>query len=97
MQADHHPPWRWTPAPLGTALAIRRESVEKLERDKDALLESLIAMTPEALDGLVPEERRRIHKMIEPKAVTLPDGGLEVNGNIAAANQVGALEIASWR
>ena len=73
----------------------RRESVEKLESDKDALLESVIAMTPEAFDGLAPEERRR--KMMEPKAVTLLDGGLEVNSNSAAANQVGALETASWR
>ena len=56
------------------ALPTGRESVEKLERDEHALLESLIAMTLEALDGLAP-----------------------VVGNIAAANEVGALEIASWR
>ena len=65
-----------------------------LERDERALLESHIAMMPEALDGL---ERRRIYEMTKLEAVALLDGGLEASGNIAVANEVGALEIASWR
>jgi hypothetical protein len=79
------------------ALTNKRESIEKLERDKDALLESLVAITPEALDGLAPEERHRIYRMMKLKAAALLDGGIEVNGNIAPANEVSTLEIASWR
>jgi hypothetical protein len=66
-----------------------------LERDEDALLESLVAMTPQALDGLAPEERHRIYGMMTPKASALLDGGMEVNGNIAPADEVDTLEIAS--
>jgi site-specific DNA recombinase len=76
-------------------LTNRRESIEKLERDKEALLESLIAMTPEALDGLAPEERHRIYRMIKLKAAALLDGGIEVSGNIAPANEVSTVELAS--
>jgi hypothetical protein len=76
-------------------LTNRRESIEMLERDKDALLESLVAMTPEAIDGLAPEERHRIYKIMKLRASALLDGGIEINGNIAPANEVDTLEIAS--
>jgi site-specific DNA recombinase len=76
-------------------LTNRRESIEKLEGDKEALLESLIAVTPEALDGLVPEERHRIYRMIKLRAAALLDGGIEVSGNIAPANEVSTVELAS--
>jgi hypothetical protein len=76
-------------------LTNRRESIEKLERDKEALLESLIAMTPEALDGLAPEERHQIYRMIKLKAAALLDGGIEVSCNIAPANEVSTVELAS--
>jgi site-specific DNA recombinase len=76
-------------------LTNRRESIDMLERDKDALLESLVAMTPEAIDGLAPEERHRISKIMKLRASALLDGGIEINGSIAPANEVDTLEIAS--
>ncbi len=78
-----------------TTLTNRRESIEMLARDKDALLESLVAMTPEALDGLASEERHRIYKMMKLKATALLDGSVEVNGVIAPTDEVCALELAS--
>jgi hypothetical protein len=45
-------------------------------------------MTPDVLDELAPEEQK-------PKAVALLDGDIEVNGDIAPANEVSTLEIAS--
>jgi hypothetical protein len=76
-------------------LANRRENIEMLERDKDALLESLVAMTPEAIDGLAPEVRHRIYKMMKLRVFAHLNGGIEINGNIAPVNKVGTLEIAS--
>jgi hypothetical protein len=35
-----------------------------MERDRDALLDSLAAAAPEALDSLTPEERYRWYKML---------------------------------
>jgi hypothetical protein len=76
-------------------LANRRESIEMLERDKDALLESLANMTPEALDGLAAEKHHRIYKMMKLKATALLEGVVEVNGVITPTDDVGALELAS--
>jgi hypothetical protein len=76
-------------------LTNKRESIEMLERDRDALLESLVAMTPEALDGLASEERHRISKMMKLKATALLDGSVEVDGVIAPTDEVSALELAS--
>src|SRR5215210_5509867 len=45
------------------AISARRETIESLERDKVALLESYARMTPEALDALSPEERHQVYKM----------------------------------
>jgi site-specific DNA recombinase len=39
------------------AIRSREERLEALERDKDALLEYYVEMTPEALESLTPEER----------------------------------------
>ena len=61
------------------AIAARRERVEDLERDRDALLEELTAMVPDALDALTPEEKNRIYRMLRLSAA--PSGfGYEVSG-----------------
>ena len=58
----------------------RREILEALERDKDALLESYAEMTPGALDALSPEERHRVYKMLRLTVEISPDGLLDVSG-----------------
>ncbi len=58
----------------------RREHVEELERDRDALLTSYAGTVPEALDGLAPEERRRVFSMLRLKVVAGADGSREVTG-----------------
>jgi site-specific DNA recombinase len=62
------------------AIRARRETMEKLERDKDALLESYGRMTPAALDALSPEERHRVYKMLRITVEVSPDGSLDVTG-----------------
>ena len=42
------------------ALVAQEERVEKLERDRDALLESYVGAVSEALDQLDGEERNRV-------------------------------------
>jgi site-specific DNA recombinase len=63
------------------ALRMRRQRVEELERDRDALLRSYVGMTPEALDGLVPEERHHVYRMLKLKVSIESDGSLEASGN----------------
>ncbi len=74
-----------------------QETLEGLERNRDYVLESLADMAPEALDGLAPEKRHRIYKVMKLKATALLDGGVEVNGVSASTDKLDALELASWR
>ena len=58
----------------------RREALEALERDRDALLESYAAMAPEALDALTSEERRQVYAMLRLNVDVAANGALEVRG-----------------
>ncbi len=61
-------------------LRSRREHVERLERDKDALLEHYADVTPEVVDAASPEDRRRVYEMLRLQVVAHPDGTIEANG-----------------
>jgi hypothetical protein len=55
----------------------RKEILEELERDRDALLESYAEMTPEGLDALTPEERRQVYGMLRLRVEVAVDGTME--------------------
>ncbi|MDP9439462.1 MAG: recombinase family protein [Actinomycetota bacterium] len=46
------------------ALQNRKERIEALERDRDALLEDYAGRTPDALEALTSEERHQLYKML---------------------------------
>lgn len=54
----------------------RREEVEELERDRDALLESYAGMVPEGLDAFAPEERHWAYKRIRLNVYADAEGSL---------------------
>lgn len=58
----------------------RRERLEGMERDRDALLDGYARMATEALDALMPEERCQVYRMLRLRAVVRMDGTLEVGG-----------------
>jgi site-specific DNA recombinase len=62
------------------AVRGRREVLEALERDRDALLETYAEMAPDALDNLTPEERRQIYAMLRLKVEVAADGSMAVRG-----------------
>jgi site-specific DNA recombinase len=62
------------------AIRARREVLEALERDRDALLESYASMTPAALDTLSPEEHHQVYKMLRLTVEVSADGSLDVTG-----------------
>jgi len=62
------------------ALNRRREKIEELERDKDAVMESYAGMVPEELDDLTSEERHQIYKMLRLQVSVGPDMPPEVSG-----------------
>jgi hypothetical protein len=61
------------------ALRSHEEYVLSLERDRDAMLDSLEAVAPEVLDSLTPEQRHHWYKMLRTTAVVNADGTLEVS------------------
>jgi hypothetical protein len=62
------------------ALNRRREKMEELERDRDAVMESYAGMVPEELDDLASEERHQIYKMLRLQVIVGPDRPPEVSG-----------------
>ena len=58
----------------------RKETLEDLERDRDALLESYAQMTPGALDTLTPEERRQVYGMLHLEVDVYADGRMVARG-----------------
>ena len=65
-------------------LLKRREHVEDLERDRDAVVESYAGMLSDALDALSGEERRRLYGMLRLEIAPAPDG-LEVSGALSTS------------
>jgi site-specific DNA recombinase len=61
-------------------LRRKKERVERLEQDKETLLESFAKMAPEALEALSAEERHRLYRMVRLRVVANPDRSLEVTG-----------------
>jgi hypothetical protein len=65
-------------------LHSRRERIEELERDRDAVIESYPGMLPEVLEALSGEEWRRLYGMFRLEVVPTPDG-LEVSDALSTS------------
>ena len=63
-------------------LKDRRESIERLEHDKDLLLDHYAGMALEALDSLTPEERHQVYKMLRLKVIAHLSGDVELVGDL---------------
>ena len=64
------------------AIRRRTERLERLERDRDGLIETYASLVPEAIDALGSEERHRVYKMMGLKALLGADGALELSGDV---------------
>jgi hypothetical protein len=56
------------------ALEARRERVDDLERDRDALLESWVSTAPRALDELTGAERNKVYRMLRLEVIPTLEG-----------------------
>lgn len=57
----------------------RRESVARLERDRDELVGTYVGTPPDVLEGLEAEERHRIYRMLRFEVFVGADGSLTVS------------------
>jgi site-specific DNA recombinase len=63
-------------------LENRRESIKRLEQDKDLLLNHYAGMAPEALSSLTPEERHQLYKILRLKVLAHLNGEVELTGDL---------------
>ena len=69
--------WRIAPR-SGQRVRSRREQMERLERDADALSEHYGGMVPETLDSLTFKEHHGINNLLQPRVMVSADGPLEI-------------------
>lgn len=62
------------------ALEGKREKLEALERDKEAVLDAYARLTPDVLEALTPEERHRLYTILRLRVLAQPDGTAQVSG-----------------
>ena len=74
------------------ALRHHTERLERLERDRDNVLESYVGLLPEAIDVLGSEERHQVYRMIGMRAYLTADGSFELSGDVMSFS---SLEISS--
>jgi site-specific DNA recombinase len=65
-----------------TRLEHRREYLQQLEQDKDAILCYYSGMAPDALNALSSEERYQLYRMLRLKVAANPDGSVEMTGSL---------------
>jgi hypothetical protein len=54
-----------------------------MRRDKDDLLNDLVAMSPRLIDELPSEEKLRVYEMLGLRVISEEDGTLEITGDLA--------------
>jgi hypothetical protein len=69
------------------AARARGEALQRLERDRGALLESYAGMVSETLEDLAPEARHRIYKLLRLSVRFRPDWPLEITGVFAQVEE----------
>jgi hypothetical protein len=60
-------------------LRTYRERIGGLEADRDALLDSLVGVAPDALESLTPKDRHHVYKMLKLRVIVGSDGALEIS------------------
>jgi multidrug efflux pump subunit AcrA (membrane-fusion protein) len=67
----------------------RADQLERLERDRTALMREYAGAVPDALSDLPPEERHRVYRMMRLEVALAPDGGMEMRGDVVSVSKNG--------
>src|SRR5215207_11246454 len=78
------------------ALRGRRERIEEMERDRDALLDNYARMASEALNVLAPEERHQVYRILRLQAAMMIDGTLGISGTFGEGDVLCPTTTPSW-
>jgi len=64
------------------AIQRRTEHLDRLEQNRNVLLEEYAGAMPEALGTLSPEERHRVYRILRLRVNMAPSGDLEMSGDV---------------
>jgi site-specific DNA recombinase len=64
-------------------LQEKEHRLDEMRREKDELLNNLVALTPRLIDELPSEEKLRVYEMLGLKVTSGGDGTLEITGDLA--------------
>jgi hypothetical protein len=78
------------------ALRGRRERIEEMEWDRDALLDNYARMASEALNVLAPEERHQVYRILRLQAAMMMDGTLGISGTFGEGDVLCPTTTPSW-
>jgi hypothetical protein len=78
------------------ALRGRRERIEEMERDRDALLDNSARMASEALNVLAPEERHQVYRILRLQAAMMMNGTLGISGTFGEGDVLCPTTTPSW-
>jgi hypothetical protein len=79
------------------AARARGEALQRLEHDRDTLMESYAGMVEETLEDLAPEERHRIYKLLRLGVRFRPDWPLEITGVFAEVGEEAESDLSSCK
>jgi uncharacterized Zn finger protein len=79
------------------AARTRDETLARLERDRDTLLESYSGMVRESFEDLLPEERHRIYKLLRLDVRFRPEWPLEITGIFAEVGEEAENDLSSCK
>ncbi len=68
------------------AIQRRAERLERLEQNRNVLLEEYAGAVPEILDALPPEERHGVYRILRLRVALAPSGDLEMSGDVMPAS-----------
>lgn len=60
------------------SISLPQQRLEELERDADDFVRQYVAIVPEGLDTLAPEEKHRIYKTLKMKVLVNAEGAVAV-------------------
>ena len=67
--------------------AARGEALQRLEHDRNTLMESYAGMVSETLEDLAPKERHRVYKLLRLGVRFRPDWPVEITGVFTEARE----------
>ena len=69
-----------------TEAKARQERMRTVEADAEAVVSLYSSIVPQSLEGMTPEERHRLYRLLHLSVRVNPDGRMDVTGGLTLCN-----------